>query len=498
MSTAEQARGGTLQSQIERVQGTGVDLVLSDLQSGRSTARPGYRRLLELVEGGRATAVIATRWDRICRSATETCRWVDLLAADGAPQLELLDDPLAEAGTVVGRFTLRLFGSLAEMEAERIRERGMAGKLQRKQRGAADKAPFGLRLTSSGGLEPDDSLWATTLSDQHEWTRSEAALALWERLEAEGAHFAWRWMQNRFGKGLDRSGILRWGLNPALRGARVRGRSKAASQDLWGEVTEGVDPALIDPDRHRALEQHYRLKRAKGHRTDVRRQHPLTGLLICGHCNRRLTRRKVTRGTPRYQCPNPSCGWYVQGKRINSISEQAAMDAVVDALLPQADRIVAIIEGYLQNTTTSNELEALQSRRVAYQARLDVEPELESAIKALDLRISNLLAAASAGTGESDELRVFREDLTAFVQLWMRVTGEVIGVPTGPEDIARDIQQIHNAQTFMGKALVAYLQLGGMRWLTPEHRDTGCLWLDRWVRRVTVTAKNVEQVDLAL
>ena len=114
---------------MSRLREAGADEVLVDLLSGTTTARPKYRELLRRVQAGECDAVVATRWDRLSRSASETCRLVDIFAADGAPQLVLLDDPM-DLSTIGGRMQLRLMGVIAQGEVERIRERSAAGKAE--------------------------------------------------------------------------------------------------------------------------------------------------------------------------------------------------------------------------------------------------------------------------------------------------------------------------------------------------------------------------------
>jgi len=485
LSTAEQASGQTLQQQIQRLETAGADEVLVDLMPGTSTGRPKYRELLSRIEKGLVAKVVATRWDRLSRSSAETCRLVDLFSADGAPALELLDDPL-DLSTVGGRLQLRLLGAIAEAEVERLRERSMAGKRHRKAKGGADVAPFGMRVRGDGLLEPDQEKFLCSLETREELSRADVARELFSVIEVKGPYAGWTAAWERFGLRFDRAGISRWALNPSLRGARVRGRIKNRGQDCWDEVHEAANEALIAPERHLRFEAATRGRKARGQRNDTRRQHPLSSKLFCAHCGRRLVRKLVTRGQPRYSCAALQCSYRIPGTRANSISESAAMEAVCKSLFLAADRIADAIEGRVEGADQQelqDQLLALRQRRATYeQMYADGALELQGAIEQLDRQIADAAVAAVAPKAGDPTLELFRRQMREGMS-----SVRTEGLPL------QELSPAWDADNNIGAAWVATVcWLGAEAWLDPEHRQTATRWIDRWVHSVSVESKSAK------
>lgn len=482
LSSAEQATGQTLEQQIDRLERAGATEVLVDLMPGTSTARPKYRELLRRVEAGIVSKVIATRLDRLCRSASETCRLVDLFATDGAPELTLLDDP-AEMSTIGGRLKLRLVGVMAQTEVERLRERSMAGKRYRKAKGCADVAPFGMFVRPDGLLEPDEREFLCVLEGQQELSRAAIARELFSVIEKEGAYAGWRTAWERYGLIFDRAGVSRWALNPSLRGARVRGRSRTNGQNRWSEIREGANAPLIEPERHIRFEAAARGRKARGGRNDTRRKHPLSSKLVCGHCGKRLVRKLVNRGLPRYSCPSQSCSYRIPGERCNSISEAAAMAKVCKSMAEASPQIAQAIE---QGTGNSDlqplkaQLTTLIGRRDRYLAMLaEGEIEIQSAINQVEQKIADLNTALMVPRESGGTLNQFRQQIRE-------------GLKNNPE-LGFPLQQLADKWSADGNVVAVWVAMfclaGTQAWLQEETHEEARRWIDYWVHTVTVTEK---------
>ena len=297
-----------------------------DLMSGTSEARPRYRELIRRVKAGTVEKVIATRWDRLTRGAAETCKLVDVFSADGAPQLELLDDDL-NLSTIGGRLQLRMLGAMAQAEVERI-ERSEAGKAHRKAMGLVDVAPFGMKQVG-GRLEPDREPFLSVLADRSTRSRADLLLEMFAILEDKLSHHAaWRHLGETYGVWRDRAGIQRLLINPALRGARVGKRCKTLAIATWADVVEGAGgEPLVDPERHRALDHRIRGMQARRSTPDKRRQHVLSGKVLCGHCGRKMGRYvrpgRNAPGTAAYRCLNEECNWRLAGQRRTASLSQS-------------------------------------------------------------------------------------------------------------------------------------------------------------------------------
>ena len=100
-------------------------LILSDWNvCGRkgADARPGYRRLLEMIESGEATAIYSYSLSRLSRSLAEFTRLVEMAAAAGVP-IRLNTEQGLNIDTATGRLVVNILGAIAQMEAEIAQER---------------------------------------------------------------------------------------------------------------------------------------------------------------------------------------------------------------------------------------------------------------------------------------------------------------------------------------------------------------------------------------
>ena len=412
LSTADQAKGLTLEQQVSRLQAAGATEVLIDLMTGKSTARPKYRELLRRITAGEVTKLISTRWDRICRSATETCRMVDVLTAEGAPELLLLDDP-QDLSTIGGRAQLRMLGVFAQMEAERIRERAMAGKAYRRAKGMLDVAPFGLLIDVTGKLIPDRRPFITGLIDRQERSRADLVLEAFDQLEDGWSMYKpWQHLGAMHGVWLDRVGFNRLLLNPAFRGARVGGRDK--NKGRWASVEEGAGgEALIDPDRHRRIVATVEGLRARRATPDRRHQHVLAGKVICSHCGRKMERAVAHDGAaPQYRCKNQECSFRIPRRRQNNLTEEKILKAVFQAFADQSTELAAAEERQAllaqEQAKLDPEVKRLQDKRQKYLMLLADGDPVQPVIDTIDDQIGALLSADHSQAGMTP-LRVLRE-----------------------------------------------------------------------------------------
>lgn len=411
LSTAEQALGLTLDQQVDRLKKAGAEEVLVDLMSGRSAARPGYQKLLRLIENGEVASLVATRVDRLARSASEICRLVDLFSADGAPTLELLDDP-ADLASIGGRMQLRLLGVFAQGETERLRERSKAGKDFRKAQGLIDVAPTGMRLVG-GKLSPDRKPFFCHIASRRTLSRADLVVEVFGVLEETQGNFyrAWTHAGETYGYWFDRAGLKRLLLNPALRGARVEGRQKTTAE--WRGVQEGIGgEALIEPSRHLRLEVLVRSTRATRTAPDRRKCHPLAGKVVCGHCGKKLN-RKVPGDVVRYECINKQCGYRIPGKRVNSIVEYKLFAACFH-FISENSRIVAeqwsrMASGVDSRNSESVEIQRLKEKRKKYEDLLAEGDPVQTVLDSIDRNIAALMKSNSGTSGDKIRLSLLRK-----------------------------------------------------------------------------------------
>lgn len=95
--------------------------------------RPGLAALVDAIDTGAIDAVIVYSLDRIGRATRLVLRIVDSLTASGVELVSCKES--LDTSTATGRFVLRMFASLAELERDNIVERTTAG---RDERGKVD------------------------------------------------------------------------------------------------------------------------------------------------------------------------------------------------------------------------------------------------------------------------------------------------------------------------------------------------------------------------
>jgi DNA invertase Pin-like site-specific DNA recombinase len=123
--------------ELAAASGDAEPIILSDWsKSGRKGAdgRPGYRRLLEMIESGDATAVYSYSLSRLSRSLAEFTRLVELCTARGIP-VRLHVERHLSIDTATGRLIVNILGAVAQMEAEISQERSRDAIEARRVRG---------------------------------------------------------------------------------------------------------------------------------------------------------------------------------------------------------------------------------------------------------------------------------------------------------------------------------------------------------------------------
>jgi len=108
-----------------------VERVFADKCSGKSADRPELRKMLEFVRDG--DVVIVESIDRLARCVKDLLEIVEKLKNKNVQFISIKEN--IDTNTPTGKFCLTLFGSLAELERDTIRERQKEGIALAKQRG---------------------------------------------------------------------------------------------------------------------------------------------------------------------------------------------------------------------------------------------------------------------------------------------------------------------------------------------------------------------------
>lgn len=119
MSTKEQntARQAELMNQL------GAEKVYTDRMSGKNTERPELRKMLDFVREG--DTLVVESISRFARSTKDLLNLMEELERKGVKFISQKES--FNTSTPQGRFVLKLFGALAELERENILERQAEG-----------------------------------------------------------------------------------------------------------------------------------------------------------------------------------------------------------------------------------------------------------------------------------------------------------------------------------------------------------------------------------
>ncbi|MEN9861468.1 MAG: nifH element site-specific recombinase, partial [Cyanobacteriota bacterium] len=212
VSTAKGEQLSALENQRARVQATGVERILEDVQSGRETDRAGYLELLALIESRRISEVVITRVDRLGRDAADVDAAIAFAAKRGV-KLTAIDGGVIESETPQGFVMSRIMTTMAEMESRMLSQRIKAGLREGRKRRLPlrGRAPWGYRINAQRtALEPDPV----------EWPRAEQFLALLQSSKWRMNTALDRWdAEGRGDIPLHSCRAVRaWLVNPILRG----------------------------------------------------------------------------------------------------------------------------------------------------------------------------------------------------------------------------------------------------------------------------------------
>lgn len=122
--------GNSLEEQVNRLEEAGASEVFVDAYTGTKVDRPEFTKLLSILSEG--DTLVATKLDRVSRSACQGIELVDSLLARGVT-VHILNMGVMD-NTPVGKLIRNIMFSFAEFERDMIVERTSEGKAIAKQR----------------------------------------------------------------------------------------------------------------------------------------------------------------------------------------------------------------------------------------------------------------------------------------------------------------------------------------------------------------------------
>jgi DNA invertase Pin-like site-specific DNA recombinase len=266
-------------------------------QSATRGVRPAYQRMLQDIRDGKVRAIVAWHPDRLYRKLTDLLPLIELLNEHGVTIATAQSGDL-DLSTDSGRLIAKILGAVAEGEGERRTARQKRALLQRAQAGKA----WGSRAFGYPADRPQKSM---PFADEAQVAaEADAVRAAYSTVLAGGSLFsvASRWNEAglrtaKAGKHWTGSTVRRVLLSPRYAGIReYRGEHFPAvwpaivTEDIWRATTA----VLTDPSR-----------RIGGSRA---RKHLLTGLAVCGECERPMgVGMSGPEGRRVYMCKRSGC-----------------------------------------------------------------------------------------------------------------------------------------------------------------------------------------------
>lgn len=159
-------RDQNLDLQLDKLREVGCEKIFSDKASGVREDRPGLAEAIAYARSGDTLTV--WKLDRLGRTMKSLIRFVDDLRESGV-EFKSINEGL-DTSTPMGRFTFHILGALAQMEAELVKERTMAGLQASRARGKLGGRPK--------KITPDQLVMARTLMTNPDLTMEQIARQL--------------------------------------------------------------------------------------------------------------------------------------------------------------------------------------------------------------------------------------------------------------------------------------------------------------------------------
>jgi DNA invertase Pin-like site-specific DNA recombinase len=411
-------------------------------ESGASTDREGFARLVAEVGQGHAGIVLGLEVSRLARNSTDWHRLLEICALAGT--LILDEDGIYDPAHFNDRLLLGLKGTMSEAELHVLRARLRGGILSKARRGELPmRLPVGLVQDELGRimLDPDQQVQEALRAFFATFRRTGSATATVRDFREQKLRFPHRLTHRGGGSDLlwgelTHSRALELLHNPRYAGAFAFGRrrtrrgpgGKVLQQDLpreaWTALIPGAHPGYITwqdfEENLRLLRQNQAVRGGGDRRRGPPREGPalLQGLVICGRCGDRMTVRydqRLGRRYPSYVCQrrgiehaSPTCQ-IVPGSGV----DRAVGALLVKAVAPEAlEMALAVQTEVAAQVEEADGLRRRQVERARYEADaarrrfLRVDPDNRLVADALEADWNQRLRDLAAAQEEYERQRV--------------------------------------------------------------------------------------------
>lgn len=289
VSTQEQAQDGySISEQAERLRAYCSAMQWYDCSlysdagfSGANIDRPALRLLLNDVHAGKISRVVVYKLDRLSRSQKDTLHLIeDEFIANGVDFCSVTEN--FDTATPLGRAMIGILSVFAQLEREQIRERLTMGKDARAKNGlflGSCNVPTGYRRTQNGLIiDPYEADIVRRVFSM--CAAGDSVYQIAAKLNAAGLYIK--------NKPCDPAN-LRYLLQNETYTGKIR----------WhGEYYDGQQDAIIDQSTfdHAQTQLKRRTDAHNANRRDGRANSYLSGLLYCGCCGAKFSKRTRKKG----------------------------------------------------------------------------------------------------------------------------------------------------------------------------------------------------------
>jgi DNA invertase Pin-like site-specific DNA recombinase len=423
---------------VQRAQNLGwspAAITVIDQDQGRSGAsavdRDGFQFLIAQVGLGQAGAVLSLEASRLARSCSDWHRLLEICALTDT--LVIDEDGVYDPSQYSDRLLLGILGTMSEAELHWLRHRLLGGKLAKAEQGELRmRPPIGLIFDPAHRLvlDPDEEVQQAVrlLFTLFEQTRS--ALAVVKHFSLHQLLFPDRlWGKSRQGelvwRPLRHARVLDILHNPYYAGTYVYGRTQTRRRLLPREEPRvkgrcrrraAADWPIVRHDHHPGYITWEQFQRNQQRLADnctwpvddrrgaVREGSALVqGIVLCGHCGRRMSVRYTQNGTtPSYECNqlhkqqgSRTCQ-FVRGDGVDSAVAQLFLQAIQPAQLAVSLATLEEIDAQARQVERQWQLRLERARYEAELARrrfLAVDPENRLVARNLERDWNEKLAA---------------------------------------------------------------------------------------------------------
>lgn len=464
VSTEEQAQlGASLEAQeascraMATARGWIVSQVFTDAGlSGKNMQRPGAVEVMALVEARSVEGVIVWKLDRLSRSLRDLIDVVQLCDGKGVA-LVSVQEAIDTSGPM-GRFTIHLFGAIAQLERETISQRTRLGMAHLKAKGAyLGFTPTGLQDVKKDGMR---------MLEPHA-VHGDIVRRLWPMV-------------------LDGAALMECCAHLTKHGVPTRNGGP------WNKATVSLMLAnkryiglLVDSETHRLTQEVLSKRGSPGNRRrgTVRSRMPqnsdriwrLHGLAVCGHCGAALAGLHSTGRTGKLY-PYLRCTGRMKHGKCSAV--QLPADAYEDVIVTRVAEAMTDARGLKAELIRAmaearNGAAGIQEQKTALMMKRD------RAQKKLDLMLDAAIEGGAVARAWSEKIATQQVEVERLTVQMAALDGKLSAASVTETE----------CEALLAATIDDAAKLSEMTWEDQQRH------LRSWVKQVRVTSENLE-VDL--